>query len=98
MIGYDAVTQEPVHIPTPYTREYWATHAPIEIPDWFMFNDDIENPVQPVVSPGTPIEEIRKMAKDYNVACRVAESKRRSTRFFQWRWYYADQMLQHAKE
>lgn len=67
--------------------EYYAAHAPVEIPEWF--NRDVKKlrrPIPEYLLPGSS-------AAEYHEQKTKADSGLEE-RFFQWREYYASKMCQ----
>lgn len=106
-------------------RDYFAAHAPDDIPFWFT-GPDLPEPPKPVPPPeiadyvrkwwfdnepsdlvgflpdDAPIEhhEMADAFQNENVAhCDAIENRRNQLvirKYFAWRWYYADMMIEEA--
>lgn len=108
------------------TIDYFAAHAPDEIPLWFK-PEPLKRPLKPNPDPviaglakswlkdpcydfpsifdqesGEYSTEYRRIAEafekaisDWNEENRRIDRLESERRYFQWRWYYAEQMLEH---
>ena len=122
----------PMNTVTP--RDYFAAHAPIEIPKWFDYKHPTKEPEEPVNAINEVPTEVKDIARIWlkesrlskctmltervagldtmtKIACAIFEKSwmdyhensrkylvnKDESKFFAWRWYYADQMMSLSK-
>jgi len=83
-------------------RDFFATNAPLPVPEWFdhvLVQPRPDNSA-PYSAQGTfeTKEEYAERAREAHRAQRIAINRWKfvndEARFFQWRWYYADKMIE----
>lgn len=65
----------------------FALHAPVEVPEWFEHVQEPDIPQEPLAEGS---ELWIEWKKDY----RIWEKKDAASRYFQWRMYYGERMIQ----
>ena len=70
-------------------RDWFAAHAPVEIPEWFVHTKAPDEPEMPDIL--CPSSE----QKEYEIIYDIWNRLDLKERYFQWRFYYADQMLKY---